>query len=127
MNIDLQSLHRLIRTKCLPLVQRAVTQTCFFWSAQAKKITGGSHHHHHHHQQSTGQKLKTAEGQSQKFSGLVHRVSLAGYGVIKPPGTVATGRRSKNRVGETGRAIVKTTEDPVLFARSTSIKWATQS
>lgn len=53
---------------------------------EAKKITG--HHHQHHHHQSAGdkgQKLKTTEGESQKVSGYVHRVSMAGYGVIKSP------------------------------------------
>ena len=49
-------------------------------SAQAKKITG-----HHTVDKSHGQKLKTSEGQSQKVSGIVHRVSMAGYGVIKSP------------------------------------------
>lgn len=57
-----------------------------FQNLQAKKITG--HHHQHHHHQSAGdkgQKLKTTEGESQKVSGYVHRVSMAGYGVIKSP------------------------------------------
>mmetsp|Transcript_28799 Transcript_28799/g.64916 ORF Transcript_28799/g.64916 Transcript_28799/m.64916 type:complete len:495 (+) Transcript_28799:79-1563(+) len=44
---------------------------------EAKKITGAT--------ESKGQKLKTSEGQSQKVSGSVHRVSMAGYGVIKSP------------------------------------------
>ena len=48
--------------------------------AQAKKVTG-----HHIFDKSHGQKLKTSEGQSQKVSGIVHRVSMAGYGVIKSP------------------------------------------
>lgn len=47
---------------------------------EAKKITG-----HHTVDKSHGQKLKTSEGQSQKVSGIVHRVSMAGYGVIKSP------------------------------------------
>eukprot|EP00435_Cladocopium_sp_Y103_P039452 s1780_g10.t1 len=47
---------------------------------EAKKITG-----HHIVDKSQGQKLKTSEGQSQKVSGIVHRVSMAGYGVIKSP------------------------------------------
>lgn len=46
---------------------------------EAKKITG------HSTEKSHGQKLKTTEGQSQKVSGIVHRVSMAGYGVIKSP------------------------------------------
>ena len=46
---------------------------------KAKKITG------HSTEKSHGQKLKTTEGQSQKVSGIVHRVSMAGYGVIKSP------------------------------------------
>lgn len=47
---------------------------------EAKKVTG-----HHIFDKSHGQKLKTSEGQSQKVSGIVHRVSMAGYGVIKSP------------------------------------------
>ncbi|CAE7860785.1 unnamed protein product, partial [Symbiodinium necroappetens] len=46
---------------------------------EQKKITGGGG------DSSKGKKLKTEEGQSQKVSGSVHRVSMAGYGVIKSP------------------------------------------
>eukprot|EP00439_Symbiodinium_sp_Y106_P031680 s2845_g3.t2 len=46
---------------------------------EQKKITGGTA------DSSKGKKLKTEEGQSQKVSGSVHRVSMAGYGVIKSP------------------------------------------
>ena len=68
-------------------VQNCLAMTSMWvWAAfptvrtRAKKVTG-----HHIFDKSHGQKLKTSEGQSQKVSGIVHRVSMAGYGVIKSP------------------------------------------